>query len=167
MRVLFVCTGNIFRSLSAEHALRGALSRIDAVVSSAGTQDFPHVVRPSVREYLKLKGYDVSAHQRRTLTSGILEASDLVIAMSTDHQAFIERTFRVRVPLYTEACGEAPAPLPDIDDVIPDYQHNNALHEAAADAHIRLTIDRIVELAPRMASALDKLLQTLPPRSVT
>jgi alcohol dehydrogenase class IV len=67
--VLFVCTGNIFRSLTAEHGLRHALQdRADIHVSSAGTVDFPHVVRPNVRDYLLAKGFGVSRHQRRTLT---------------------------------------------------------------------------------------------------
>ena len=54
-QVLFVCTGNIFRSLTAEYALRAALgARRDIVVASAGTEDFPYVVRPLVREYLRI-----------------------------------------------------------------------------------------------------------------
>ena len=67
--VLFVCTGNIFRSLTAEYALRrelGADSRF--VVASAGTDDYPYVVRPNVHDYLLSKGLDVRAHKRRTLT---------------------------------------------------------------------------------------------------
>ena len=68
--MLFVCTGNIFRSLSAEHALRHALqARADIHVSSAGTDDFPHVVRPNVRDYLLTRSFDVSRHTRRTLTA--------------------------------------------------------------------------------------------------
>ena len=105
-RVLFVCTGNIFRSLTAEHALRRALpggSRI--AVASAGTDDFPHVVRPNVREYLYGKGFDVSSHQRRTLTRGLIEDSDLVIAMSTDHRAHIRDRFQKDALLFLEACG--------------------------------------------------------------
>ena len=87
-RVLFVCTGNIFRSLTAEHALRHALGERPGIhVSSAGTVDFPHVVRPNVRDYLLSRGFDVSRHQRRTLTEAILRDSHLVIAMSLDHQA--------------------------------------------------------------------------------
>lgn len=52
-RILFVCTGNIFRSLTAEYALRNVLGvGTDIVVASAGTENFPHVVRPFVRDYL-------------------------------------------------------------------------------------------------------------------
>lgn len=155
-RTLFVCTGNIFRSLAADMALRRLLAhRADLHVSSAGTDDFPHVVRPYTGSYLLARGYDVSAHQRRTLTREILDQSHLVVAMSTDHQAFIQERFGRRVPLFLEACGLAPGWLPDIEDVIPDYKTNRP----AVEAHVRATIDRIVELAPRMAANIDALLE--------
>ena len=154
-RVLFVCTGNIFRSLAAERSLRRALGdRADIHVSSAGTVDFPHVVRPNVREYLRSKGFDVSQHQRRTLSSAILEESHLVIAMSVDHRDYISGRFGRSAPLFLEACGEAGAALPDIEEVVHDWQTN----PAAVDAHVRTTIDRILSLTPRLASRLDALL---------
>jgi len=152
-RVLFVCTGNIFRSLTAEHALKVLDQGLE--VTSAGTDDFPHQVRPNVRDYLRRKGFDVSAHRRRTLTREILDEADLVIAMSTDHAEFIERNFGVKAVLFLEACGLEAAALPDIEEVVADYQTN----PAAVEAHVRMTIDRIVELAPRLAGRLDALLE--------
>ena len=153
--VLFVCTGNIFRSLTADMALRALLAqRQDIYVSSAGTDDYPHVVGPYTRGYLLARGFDVSSHQRRTLTREILAASQLVVAMSTDHQALIQQRFKRKVPLFLEVCGEAAEWLPDIEDVIPDYQTNRP----AVEAHVRKTIDRIVELAPRMAVNIDVLM---------
>ena len=154
VRVLFVCTGNIFRSLTAEFGLRKALqSRADVHVHSAGTDDYPHLVRPNVREYLLSKGFDVSAHRRRTLTRDILDDSRLVIAMSTDHRDFIASRFGRRVPLFLEACGEAAERLPDIEEVVLDYRTNTA----AVDAHVRATIDRILALTPALACRLDLL----------
>jgi protein-tyrosine phosphatase len=158
-RVLFVCTGNIFRSLAAEHALRRALpAGTGILVSSAGTEDFPHVVRPNVRTYLAEKGFDVSGHRRRTLTKEILEEADLVVAMSTDHCKFIRSRFGRRAPVFLEACGLEAAALPDIEDVVLDYKTN----QAAVDAHVRMTIDRILALAPALAARIESLLQ---PRS--
>lgn len=154
-RVLFVCTGNIFRSLTAEYALRHALgSRTGIHVSSAGTVDFPHVVRPNVRDYLLSQGFDVRLHQRRTLTEAILRDSHLVIAMSVDHQAYLRSRFGHAAPLFLEACGELAAALPDIEEVVHDYETNRA----AVEAHVRATIDRIVSLTPRLAARLDSLL---------
>ena len=145
--VLFVCTGNIFRSLTAEYALRrelGAASRI--AVASAGTEDYPYVVRPNVREYLLSKGIDVSAHRRRTLTPEILQSAQYVVAMSLNHQSFIYDRFGLRAPVFLEACGGACEALPDIEEVVHDYRTN----PAAVDAHVRRTIDRIIEAMPRL-----------------
>ena len=155
-RVLFVCTGNIFRSLAAEYALRHALNgRADVHVSSAGTADFPYVVRPNVLEYLRSKGFDVSRHGRRTLTAAILGESHLVVAMSTDHREFLQRRFGHAAALFLEACGEPAEALPDIEEVVPDYDSN----PTAGATHVRATIDRILVLAPRLAARLDSLLR--------
>jgi protein-tyrosine phosphatase len=161
-RVLFVCTGNIFRSLTAERALRHALQdRADIHVWSAGTADFPHVVAPGVRAYLLSKGFDVGGHQRRTLTETILDESHLVIAMSLDHRDHIRGCFARPATLFLEACGEPGEALPDIDEMVIDWQTN----PVAVDAHVRMTIDRILSLTPRLANRLDTLLgQVLIPK---
>lgn len=150
-RILFVCTGNIFRSLTAERGLRRALgdgSRIQ--VSSAGTEDFPHIVMDVVREYLLTKGLDVTSHQRRTLTAAICDESTLIVAMSDDHQRYIQQEFGRTVPLFTEVCGLAAQPLLDVDDVVPDFATNHV----AAQKFIHSTIDRILDLTPKFAERL-------------
>src|SRR4029077_7687344 len=120
----------------------------------AGTVDYPHVVWPYVGGYLKQKGFDVSDHRRRTLTQAIMDESHLAVAMSTDHQAYIRERFGREVPLFLEACGLGAEWLPDIHEVVADWETNR---EGTED-HIRLTIDRIIELAPRMAVHVDALL---------
>ncbi len=154
--ILFVCTGNIFRSLAAEYALRRELGDSMAV-SSAGTDDYPHVVRPNVRDYLLAKGLDVRTHRRRTVSREILAGTDMVIAMSTDHQRVLREKFGVEVPLFLEACGGASEPLPDIEEVVLDYRTNSA----AVDAHVKKTIDLIIELTPRLAARLQPRIQDL------
>ncbi len=152
--IVFVCTGNIFRSLTAEYALRRELRQRSAIaVSSAGTDDYPHVVRPNVRDYLLARGLDVRAHKRRTVTREILAGARLVVAMSTDHQRFLQETFGLQAPVFLEACGGACEPLPDIEEVVLDYRTNSA----AVDAHVRKTIDTIIDLTPRLASKIQDL----------
>jgi protein-tyrosine phosphatase len=158
-RILFVCTGNIFRSLTADVALRKLLEGDPGIhVSSAGTDDYPHVVRPHTGAYLGSKGFDVTSHRRRTLTPAILAESRLVVSMSTDHQAFIRERFKRDTPLFLEACGLQPEWLPDIEDVVPDYRTNRP----AVEAHVRSTIDRILELAPGMARNIAELKRKYP-----
>jgi protein-tyrosine phosphatase len=150
-RVLFVCTGNIFRSLAAEFAVRRALgAQSNVIVASAGTEDFPHVVRPVVSDYLLSCGLDVSAHRHRTLTVAMLEESTLVVAMNHDHQRFIREYHGREVPLYTQACGRTAESLPDVDDLIAEPER----HPDAVAAHVRATIDKIILLAPGLARAL-------------
>jgi protein-tyrosine phosphatase len=151
MHVLFICTGNIFRSLTAEYAVRVALANMSGVVvSSAGTEDFPHVVWPVVRDHLRARELDVSRHVRRTLTQRILESADLAVAMSTDHQEFVRARFQREIPLYTEVCGLPPAPLLDVGEAVPDYADNLQ----AGYAHMRAMMDRIIELSPSLVARL-------------
>jgi protein-tyrosine-phosphatase len=138
--------------LTAEYALRRELGGTLAV-SSAGTDDYPHLVRPNVRDYLLAKGIDVRAHRRRTVTAEIIADAELVIAMSTDHQRFLRERFGVQAPVFLEACGGECEPLPDIEDVVLDYRTN----AAAVDAHVRKTIDLIIEQTPRLARRLQEL----------
>jgi protein-tyrosine phosphatase len=155
-QVLFVCTGNVFRSLTAEYALRAALNgRADIAVASAGTEDRAQLIPPEISGYLLGKGLDVGLHRRRTLTGEIVEATHLVIAMSFDHREFILQRFGRRAPLFLECCGEAAAPMLDIHEAVPDFLSN----KVAAVAYLRSTMDRIVELAPRLAGRIDLLLR--------
>lgn len=148
-RVLFCCTGNVFRSMTAEYALRRELARRGepVVVSSAGIEDLPQMVRPYVRSYLAGHGLDVSAHARRTLTRDMLSSAELVVAMSGDHRDFIWSRFQTRTPLFLELCTADRTELPDVDEAVPDYLTNRE----AAEAHMRLTIDTIIDLTPRIA----------------
>jgi hypothetical protein len=85
------------------------------------------------------------------LTAKILEEPGPVIAMSTDHRLFLaERFNRRNVPLFTQACGLEGEPLPDIHEAVSDYETN----PTAAAAHVRMIIDRIIQLTPRLAIRL-------------
>lgn len=161
-QVLFVCTGNVFRSLTAEYALRAILDPGgDIAVASAGTEDYPHTVLPQLAEYLRQKNLDVSRHVRRTLTREILGEADLVVAMSVDHRDFIRAQFGREAPLFLECCGAGPEALLDLHEAVRDYRRN----WPAALAYLRSTIDRILELTPRLARRIDSLL--VPPSRST
>jgi protein-tyrosine-phosphatase len=93
--ILFVCTGNIFRSLTAEYALKARLDPNSPIrVSSAGTVALLQQMHPDVRAYLEQRGVDPSLHQQRRVSAELLRASDLIIAMSMDHQAILVDTFQ-------------------------------------------------------------------------
>lgn len=90
-RILFICTDNIGRSLTAEYLLRDWLrknGRQDIEVCSAGIN----------------AASDISSltHRRTQLTKDILDAADLAIAMDETQKAWIKEKFGETVPLYNE-----------------------------------------------------------------
>ena len=121
--ILFVCTGNIFRSMTAEYALKARLDpRSPMRVSSAGTVAILQEMHPDVRAYLVQRRMDPSHHQQRKVSAELLHASDLVIAMSTDHQAFLVDTFQYRAPLFNDVCHGRSEPLLDVWEAIPTWE---------------------------------------------
>jgi protein-tyrosine phosphatase len=121
--ILFVCTGNIFRSMTAEYALKARLApRSPIRVSSAGTLAMPQEMHPDIRAYLVQRGMDPSQHYQRKVSAELLHATDLVIAMSTDHQSFLFDTFRYRAPLFNDVCHGRSEPLLDVWEAIPTWE---------------------------------------------
>jgi protein-tyrosine phosphatase len=94
-RVLFVCTGNICRSPTAEGVLRH-LSRelgVEVHVESAGTHDY-HVGKPPDERALhhaRERGYDLSAQRARQVRRRDFEEFDLIVAMDRGHLRILEQ----------------------------------------------------------------------------
>ena len=95
MKVLFVCTGNICRSPTAEGVLRHLASRmkIPLHVESAGTHDYHVGSCPDERaqHHARQRGYDLSAQRARHLKPEDFEKFDLLIAMDRGHLRIMER----------------------------------------------------------------------------
>ncbi len=93
-KVLFVCTGNICRSPTAEGVLRHLAARMGVPlhVESAGTHDY-HAGEPPDRRALhhaKGRGYDLSAQRARQLRSRDFAEFDLLVAMDRGHLEILE-----------------------------------------------------------------------------
>ena len=113
--ILFVCTGNIFRIMTAEYAFKARLEPESPIrVSSAGTVALPQDMHPDVHVCPVQRGMDPCHHRQRKVSAELLHASDLVIAMTTDHQAYLLDTFQHRVPLFNEVCHGRSEPLLDV-----------------------------------------------------
>jgi hypothetical protein len=71
--------------------------------------------------------------------------------MSTEHRLVLAEHFNYRdAPLFTEACGLPGEPLPDVEEAVRDHETN----PVAVEAHVRMIIDRIIELTPHLANRL-------------
>jgi protein-tyrosine-phosphatase len=83
-------------------------------VGSAGTVALLQAMHPDIHAYLVQCGVDPCHHWQRLVSAELLRASDLVIAMRTDHPAFLFETFEYRAPLFNAVCHEKSALLLEI-----------------------------------------------------
>ena len=93
--ILFVCTGNICRSPTAEGVLRSLCERagIDLRIESAGLGDW-HVGDPPderAQQHARHRGYDLSAQRARQVRLRDFDEFDLILAMDRGHLRALER----------------------------------------------------------------------------
>jgi len=96
-RVLFVCTGNICRSPTAEgvfrrHVADAGLAALIAA-DSAGTHGY-HVGEPPdarTQAAARRRGYDLSGLRARRVAREDFERFDLLLAMDRDHHQILAR----------------------------------------------------------------------------
>jgi protein-tyrosine phosphatase len=138
VKVLFVCTGNICRSPTAEGVLRklvaeaGLAHRIE--VDSAGTHGY-HVGDPPDPRAIRsaaLRGYDLSDLRARRVERGDFERFDLLISMDRGHHEWLlelcpDGQFH-RLRLFQDF-----AEAPDLLDVPDPYYGEVADYELALD----------------------------------
>jgi len=97
IRVLFVCTGNICRSPTAEGVFRQLVRAENLhehiLVDSAGTHDYHVGEEPDRRSMLAAagRGYDLSGLRARQLASTDFAEFDYLLAMDRGHRLILKR----------------------------------------------------------------------------
>lgn len=138
VRILFVCTGNICRSPTAEGVMRALLDRDDLgskiAVDSAGISGW-HTGEPPHRQSIASaadRGYDLSQLEARPIGIKDFSAFDFILALDSGHMSELQD---MRPPgSRAELHMFLPSPEGDDKQDVPDpYGHNIAAFEHALD----------------------------------
>ncbi len=144
IRVLFVCTGNICRSPTADGVLRQKLAEAGldgrVTVDSAGTIGFHSGAPPDPRAIRQagLRGYDLSGLRARQIRRRDFEDFDLILCMDGGHRReMLElcpkgREDRIRLFMDYTPVADHPNEVPDpYYGDLADYDHALDLIEPA------------------------------------
>jgi histidine triad (HIT) family protein len=119
--VLFVCTGNTFRSMIAECLFKKYLAdnKISGwKVGSAGIIAKKNYIDPKTIESLKRLGIKRIGHRQRKLTKNMLGMYDVIVVMDETHRDFIRSELNYRnVLLFNELAINKHSSIWDIDEV--------------------------------------------------
>ena len=112
LSVLFVCTGNICRSPTAEGVLRQKLAQRamgkNVRVESAGTQDYQvgEAPDPRAQKHAALRGYDLSKQRARQVAPRDFHEFTWILAMDRSHlqhlKAIAPRDSTTRIGVFLE-----------------------------------------------------------------
>lgn len=96
VRIIFVCTGNICRSPTAEGVFRKLVAdaglSASIAIASAGTHGYHVGEAPDVRsqQHASRRGYDLSAQRARAIAPKDFEQFDLVLSMDSANLEWLE-----------------------------------------------------------------------------
>ena len=99
IKVLFVCHGNICRSVSAQYIFDEMIreNRLEGVFScdSAATsrEEIGNPVYPPMRQALVAHGVPIGDHRARQLVRAEYDEYDLIIGMDSENMYYIDRIF--------------------------------------------------------------------------
>ncbi len=109
VNVLFVCTGNVFRSMIAEYCFKDFIKKNKIkyyIVDSCGIEVCEQKSRKEVIDRLKEHGIKLKHHYKE-IDIKLINWADIIIAMSKNHRKYIKDHFGVSAYLFNElAIGE-------------------------------------------------------------
>lgn len=154
--ILFVCSGNVFRSVAAEYCLRHYLEKNNIKqwsVSSAGISAEKAHIDPKVIQTLNILGIKGINHKQKRLDLNDLKNNDIVVAMAEKHVNFIKERFNFNsVFLFNELAVNKKTSILDVEDEVADYKTNRE----AVEEKLERTVIEINEKIPSLFKTINE-----------
>ena len=151
VNLLLVCTGNIFRSASAEYLFKQHLDDIGEDrfrVDSAGIKgDIEKTMHAKTEQELTNRGINAADHESTKLTEDHVDWADTIISMADYHQQTLNEEYNAYSHLYTEFADDNSKNVEDIDDRygVEPSQEQIEKHIADTIAYLENTTLTIIE----------------------
>ncbi len=152
IKVLYVCTQNVFRSMSADYLSKKHLKEnnikgydLDSCGTIAYSWESPY---EHTLKMLKSKGIDARAHKNKQINQKLVDESRFVICMTNDHKEYIIKNFNVTPYLFNELAFGA---MTDLED------DNEASFNCSLTQFIEKTINHIDKHIPKIFESLEKI----------
>ena len=149
MKIMFVCTDNFTRSITAELCLRHYLNEQDMqdiVCASSGVCSNSDVSWLLKEHFVRMTelGIDISEFNRLQFNEKFIGEYDVIVAMAKEHQDYIQNEYKERIPLFNE--------------IYKDEETSVAIRDVHDEEEIRAELREMVDY---INSAIPKFLEVL------
>lgn len=152
--ILFICTGNVFRSFTAELALAREIDRQGLgdtfQAASAGTGTGGAYIVPDLYDIWADRGLDPGEHHPRPVKQDILDEAAAIISMATNHQETLLSEFGCESLLYNQLANGDDRSVDDVGEALPDYRES----PEAVRRFMEDTVDHIINSTPALLNAV-------------
>jgi len=155
--ILFVCTGNIFRSPTAELSFKKYLHDNGITgwkVGSAGTEAVEQPIHPATFAALLGLGIDASKHKQAKLTREMLDEYDVVVAMAQSHLDYMHDELGYdKALLFNDLAANKKESVNDIGE----GEHHHTFGTDETTSQIEHTVRDIHEKIPAVYTKVNEL----------
>jgi protein-tyrosine phosphatase len=123
-KILFVCSGNVFRSMSAKYCVKNYFKQKgikDVFFDSAGISVTPikkQCIREEVLEELLKKGINAHNHKAKNVSKVNLKSYDFIVSMGYNHKKYLKDNFNVDSILFNKVCYNVNYPVYDNNEIL-------------------------------------------------